>query len=411
MDRRSFEYLRYNRNLQFFSFPKRYATINYRKIKRNIGIFLILTDTSYAGNVGLAISQALGLTGMVQFGLKQWSDFENYMTSVERVVEYTDLETEKVEDGKVPDPSWPDKGNVEFKSVWMRYSQKDLYVLKNLSLVIKSKEKVGIIGRTGAGKSSLISALFLLNSIEGDILIDKINTKDIQLGHLRCKISIIPQEPVLFSGTLRSNLDPFDEYSDQELWKALEEVELKQTIARLPQSLEHQMSEGGSNFSVGQRQLLCLARALIRKNKILVMDEATASVDNKTDELIQKTIRRNFADCTVLTIAHRLHTIMDSDKILALDGGRIVEFGHPHELLQKKGMFYDLVQQMGSEMSKNLFSTAEEVSHALQLSLDGINLFVLEVWNIQNVTMKQKTFSGGISVICQKDLISEERLH
>lgn len=322
---------------------------------------MILTD-AYAGTVGLAVSQALSLTGLVQFGLKQWSDFENYMTSVERVVEYKAVKKEMVDDGKVPQPSWPEQGNVEFKSLWMRYSERDLYVLRNLSFFIKSKEKVGIVGRTGAGKSSLITALFMLNNIEGDILIDKINTKDIQLQHLRSKISMIPQEPVLFSGCLRSNLDPFEEFTDDELWKVLEEVEFKQTVVDLPNGLEHQMLDGGSNFSVGQRQLLCLARALIRKNKILVMDEATANVDNKTDELIQKTIRRKFADCTVLTIAHRLHTIVDSDKVLVMDGGRIVEFGRPYELLQKEeGAFYDLVQQMGKGMAENLLRIAKEV--------------------------------------------------
>lgn len=304
---------------------------------------------------------------MVQFGLKQWSDFENYMNSVERLVEYKDLKTEKVEDGKTPQSSWPQEGNLEFKSVWMRYSEKDLYVLKNLNFSIKSKEKVGILGRTGAGKSSLITALFMLNSIEGDILIDQINTKDIQLQYLRSKISIIPQEPILFSGSLRSNLDPFEDFTNDALWKALEEVELKQTVSDLPNGLEHQILEGGRNFSVGQRQLLCLARALIRKNKILVIDEATANVDNKTDELIQKTIRRKFVNCTVLTIAHRLHTIMDSDKILVMDGGRIVEFGHPYKLLQKEGgVFYDLVRKMGPGMTENLLRIAEEVSNVLQ---------------------------------------------
>lgn len=325
-------------------------------------VICVFLSDAYAGNVGLAITQAVSLTGMVQYGLRQWSEFESYMTSVERVVEYTDLEEEKLDEGKIPTSSWPDEGKVEFKSVSMKYSKESPFVLRDLNFSIRPKEKVGIVGRTGAGKSSLITALFLLNGIEGNIIIDDMRTTEIKLQLLRSKISIIPQEPVLFSGSLRKNLDPFDEHPNCVLWNALEEVELKQAIEDFSDGLEHSMSEGGSNFSVGQRQLLCLARAIIRKNKILVMDEATANVDNNTDELIQKTIRRKFADCTVLTIAHRLHTVMDSDRVLVMDEGKAVEFDHPYLLLQKKdGVFYGLVQQSGAGIAESLLNIAEEV--------------------------------------------------
>ncbi|XP_063913515.1 probable multidrug resistance-associated protein lethal(2)03659 [Zophobas morio] len=323
--------------------------------------FLFIGTETYGGNVGLGITQSITLTGMLQWGMRQWSELENQMTSVERVVEYTEVTPEPDDATKNPPPSWPTEGVIVFQSVSMRYAPEEPTVLKNLTFTIKSAEKVGIVGRTGAGKSSLISALFRLADVEGAIVIDGIDTKTISLQSLRSKISIIPQEPVLFSGTLRKNLDPFDEYSDETLWDALEEVELKSAISDLPLGLQNNVSEGGSNFSVGQRQLLCLARAVVRSNQILILDEATANVDPQTDELIQTTIRRKFKDCTVLTIAHRLHTVMDSDKILVMDAGQAAEFDHPHLLLQDTtGIFYGLVKQTGKGMAENLIKIAED---------------------------------------------------
>lgn len=298
--------------------------------------------------------------------MRQSTELENQMTSVERVLEYTDVEREAALDTvpeKKPPNAWPESGKVEFSHLYLKYAPEDQPVLCNLNFVIRPQEKVGIVGRTGAGKSSLISALFRLADTEGHIYIDDVDTKDLGLHDLRSKISIIPQEPVLFSGTMRKNLDPFDEYPDATLWKALEDVELKEAVEDLTAGLNSKMSEGGSNFSVGQRQLVCLARAIIRNNRVLVLDEATANVDPQTDALIQTTIRKKFSDCTVLTIAHRLHTVMDSDKVLVMDAGSMVEFDHPHILLQNQtGFLYGMVQKTGKAMAEALMMIAEQVN-------------------------------------------------
>nr|AKC34058.1 ABCC4-like protein [Spodoptera litura]AKC34900.1 ABCC4-like protein [Spodoptera litura] len=326
--------------------------------------FLVFGQNEYGGNVGLAITQAMGLTGMFQWGMRQSTELENQMTSVERIQEYSNIESEpplQSEPDKKPPPSWPEAGRIEFKHVFLYYAPSEPAVLNDLSFVVQPKEKVGIVGRTGAGKSSLINALFRLATIEGEIIIDGRETSQLGLHELRSQLSIIPQEPVLFSGTMRHNLDPFDEYPDQVLWRALEEVELKEAVTELPAGLSSRMSEGGGNFSVGQRQLVCLARAIVRRNRLLVLDEATANVDPQTDALIQSTIRSKFAECTVLTIAHRLHTVMDSDKVLVMDAGRMVEFDHPHMLLQNAdGILRGMVDQTGRGMAETLSRVAKQ---------------------------------------------------
>ncbi|XP_035420768.1 ATP-binding cassette sub-family C member 4 isoform X1 [Cygnus atratus] len=324
---------------------------------------LLLAKTLNAGQVGLALSYAITLMGTFQWGVRQSAEVENLMISVERVMEYTDLEKEAPwETNKHPPPEWPSQGMIAFENVNFTYSLDGPLVLRHLSVVIKPKEKVGIVGRTGAGKSSLIAALFRLAEPEGRIWIDKYLTSELGLHDLRKKISIIPQEPVLFTGTMRKNLDPFNEYTDEDLWNALEEVQLKEVVEDLPNKMETQLAESGSNFSVGQRQLVCLARAVLKKNRILIIDEATANVDPRTDEFIQKTIREKFAQCTVLTIAHRLNTIIDSDRIMVLDAGRLKEYGEPYILLQEKdGLFYKMVQQVGKTEAASLFETAKRV--------------------------------------------------
>ncbi|KAF5287552.1 hypothetical protein FQA39_LY15881 [Lamprigera yunnana] len=328
--------------------------------------FLFIDNGALGASVGLAITQSLGLTGMFQWGMRQSAEMENQMTSVERVLEYNMIEHERSLDSTVdkkPLESWPAEGLIKFVQVFLRYFPEDPPVLKNLCFTIQPLEKVGIVGRTGAGKSSLINALFQLTETDGSILIDEVDITKIGLHDLRKKLSIIPQEPVLFSGTMRKNLDPFDEYADEILWKALDDVELKEAIDELNLGLNTGVLEGGSNFSVGQRQLICLARAILRNNKILILDEATANVDPRTDALIQRTIRKKFANCTVLTIAHRLNTVMDSDKVLVMDAGTMVQFDHPYNLLQDdNGIFYGMVQQTGKTMAKVLSKIAKDVS-------------------------------------------------
>ncbi|XP_011149209.1 multidrug resistance-associated protein 4-like [Harpegnathos saltator] len=312
-----------------------------------------------SGDVGLAISQSLILTGGLQYGIKQLAETISLMTSVERILQYTNLPTEKLIVPKdPPPPTWPANGRLTFKNVSMKYDKDNPPILKNLNVSIESGWKVGVVGRTGAGKSSLISAIFRLfdEGLEGEIKIDDRETSTVALTELRSKISIIPQEPVLFSESLRYNLDPFNQYEDVLLWDVLRQVELNDI------SLDQNVLHGGHNFSVGQRQLICLARAILRNNRLLVLDEATANIDSHTDSLIQNTIRTSFKECTVITIAHRLNTIIDSDRIIVMENGRIVEFGCPYELLRDKpdGYFLQMVQNTGNQMATSLHEQAEE---------------------------------------------------
>ncbi|XP_045395744.1 ATP-binding cassette sub-family C member 5 isoform X3 [Lemur catta] len=286
---------------------------------------------------GLAISYAVQLTGLFQFTVRLASETEARFTSVERIDHYIktlSLEAPARIKNKAPPPDWPQEGEVTFENAEMRYRENLPLVLKKVSFTIKPKEKIGIVGRTGSGKSSLGMALFRLVELSGGcIKIDGVRISDIGLADLRSKLSIIPQEPVLFSGTVRSNLDPFNQYTEDQIWDALERTHMKECIAQLPLKLESEVMENGDNFSVGERQLLCIARALLRHCKILILDEATAAMDTETDLLIQETIREAFADCTMLTIAHRLHTVLGSDRIMVLAQGQVVEFDTPSVLL------------------------------------------------------------------------------
>ncbi|CAF2646337.1 unnamed protein product [Rotaria sp. Silwood2] len=315
-------------------------------------------------DLSLILAYSFTLVGSVQWIIRLSVDVMMQMTSAERVIEYIDLQPEESPNFKnlrsLP-PQWP-IGNIIFDNLSFRYSSTSPWVLKNINIFIQPKEKIGIVGRTGAGKSSLIQSLFRMAEIDGRILIDNVDTKQISLYDLRRHISIIPQDPVLFNDTLRINLDPFGEYSDIEIWNALDEVQLKSDMI---DGLQQQVTEGGSNFSVGQRQLICLARALLRKNKILVIDEATANVDHRTDQLIQLAIRRKFVDCTVLTIAHRLRTIIDSDRILVLSHGQVIEFASPYELLcDEQSHFAQLVSQTGDRETAHLTQQAKMAAMA-----------------------------------------------
>uniref|UniRef100_A0A8C2GV26 ATP-binding cassette, sub-family C (CFTR/MRP), member 3 n=1 Tax=Cyprinus carpio TaxID=7962 RepID=A0A8C2GV26_CYPCA len=302
------------------------------------------------GLVGLSVSYALQVTMSLNWMVRMTSDLESNIVAVERVKEYSETTTEApwIVKDKQPPPDWPPKGNVEFIDYSVRYREGLDLVLRNISLEVKGGEKIGIVGRTGAGKSSMTLCLFrLLEAADGEIVIDEVKISEIGLHDLRSKLTIIPQEPVLFSGTLRMNLDPFEKYSDEEVWKVLELSHLKKFVSNQASKLELECSEGGENLSVGQRQLVCLARALLRKTRILVLDEATAAVDLETDNLIQSTIRTQFEDCTVFTIAHRLNTIMDYTRVLVLDKGKIAEFDTPANLLAQKGIFYGMAKDAG----------------------------------------------------------------
>ncbi|KFQ81083.1 Multidrug resistance-associated protein 1, partial [Phoenicopterus ruber ruber] len=303
-----------------------------------------------AGLVGLSVSYSLQVTAYLNWLVRMSSELETNIVAVERVKEYAEMEKEaewSIEQ-TAPASTWPEEGKVEFRGYGLRYREDLDLVLKNINVTINGGEKIGIVGRTGAGKSSLTLGLFRINeAAEGEIIIDGINIAKIGLHDLRFKITIIPQDPILFSGSLRMNLDPFDQHSDEDIWRSLELAHLKNFVSSLPDKLNHECAEGGENLSVGQRQLVCLARALLRKSKILVLDEATAAVDLETDKLIQSTIKSQFEECTVLTIAHRLNTIMDYTRVLVLDRGEVVECGSPDHLLQEKGIFYSMAKDSG----------------------------------------------------------------
>lgn len=307
-------------------------------------------DKLNPGLVGLSVSYALQVTMSLNWMVRMTSDLESNIVAVERVKEYSETQTEApwTVTETCPPSDWPAIGNVQFVDYSVRYREGLDLVLRNISLKVKGGEKIGIVGRTGAGKSSMTLCLFrLLEAAEGDIVIDEVKISEIGLHDLRSKLTIIPQEPVLFSGTLRMNLDPFGKYSDDEVWKALELSHLKKFVSNQTAKLNLECSEGGENLSVGQRQLVCLARALLRKTRILILDEATAAVDLETDDLIQSTIRTQFEDCTVFTIAHRLNTIMDYTRVLVLDKGKIAEFDTPTNLIGQKGIFFGMAKDAG----------------------------------------------------------------
>ncbi|XP_010213934.1 PREDICTED: canalicular multispecific organic anion transporter 2 isoform X3 [Tinamus guttatus] len=314
-------------------------------------LFAVIGKNSLnAGLVGLSVSYALQVTMSLNWMVRMTSDLETNIVAVERIKEYSETETEApwVIEDKRPPADWPSKGELEFVNYSVRYRKGLDLVLQDLNLQVHGGEKIGIVGRTGAGKSSMTLCLFrILEAVKGEIKIDGVKISDIGLHDLRSKLTIIPQDPVLFSGTLRMNLDPFNKYSDEEIWKALELSHLKRFVSSQPSTLDYECSEGGENLSVGQRQSVCLARALLRKTRVLVLDEATAAVDLETDDFIQMTIRTQFEDCTVLTIAHRLNTIMDYTRVLVLDKGAIAEFDTPANLIASKGIFYSMAKDAG----------------------------------------------------------------
>ncbi|XP_046548060.1 multidrug resistance-associated protein 1-like [Haliotis rubra] len=300
--------------------------------------------------LGLGISFSMEINGCMMWFVILQGQVETSLISMKKIDEYTNSPNEaarRKNTGRLL-PIWPHTGSLTFKNYSLRYREGLDLVLRDITFTVHGGEKVGVVGRTGAGKSSLMLSLFrLVEAAEGSILIDGIDISDIGLHDLREKLAIIPQDPVLFSGSLRMNLDPKGLYTDSIIWTALDHTHLRHFVASLPEKLQTDCGEGGSSFSVGQRQLLCLARTLLRKAKVLVLDEATAAVDMATDDLIQQTIRSEFKDCTVLTIAHRLNTVMDYDRILVLDQGTVEELGCPKRLLEEKGRFYQMAVDAG----------------------------------------------------------------
>ncbi|KAF5736367.1 putative mgatp-energized glutathione s-conjugate pump [Tripterygium wilfordii] len=317
-------------------------------------------QVAFASTMGLLLSYTLNITSLLSGVLRQASRAENSLNAVERVGTYIDLNSEApaIIESNRPPPGWPSSGSIQFEDVVLRYRRELPPVLHRISFTIFPGDKVGIVGRTGAGKSSMLNALFRIVELEnGKILIDNCDTAKLGLRDLRKVLSIIPQSPVLFSGTVRFNIDPFGEHNDADLWEALERAHLKDVISKNPFGLDAEVWEGGENFSVGQRQLLSLARALLRRSKILVLDEATAAVDVRTDALIQKTIREEFRSCTMLIIAHRLNTIIDCDRILLVDAGQVLEYDTPEKLLLNEGSaFSRMVQSTGQANAQYLCS-------------------------------------------------------
>ena len=383
-----------------------------------------LFGSTSAGLAGLALTSALNLTGLMNWMVRQTTELEVNMNSVERLMEVSLLSqlyssssfvgrkhvvlsdrvsihpsinhsatyssfVDKQYDDETPEapeiipehrplPEWPSRGTVDVRGLVVRYRPQLDPVLRGVTFSVRAGEKVGVVGRTGCGKSTLMLALYrIVEPSAGQVIIDGIDVSTIGLRDLRSRLALVPQDPVIFSGTIRTNLDPFGDYdrehgvqkgphseaqlstgreiastvegSSSKLWSALEQVGLAHAVRAMNEGLDAKVSEGGSNLSQGQRQLLCMARALLRSARILVLDEATSSIDTATDAVIQGTLATAFSHCTVLTIAHRLHTIIGNDRILVLDAGMVKEYDTPHALLQKAdGMFRALFQESAS---------------------------------------------------------------
>ncbi|KAL7112723.1 hypothetical protein ACP275_04G019900 [Erythranthe tilingii] len=320
-------------------------------------MFMIVLPSSIIKpeNVGLVLSYGLSLNAVLYFAVYISCFLENKMVSVERIKQFTVIpsEAEWRKNDFLPPLNWPTHGNVELKNLQVRYRADTPLVLKGITLSIKGGDKIGVVGRTGGGKSTLIQVLFrLVEPSGGKIIIDSIDISALGLHDLRSRFGIIPQEPVLFEGTVRSNIDPTGLYSDDQIWKSLERCQLKDVVTAKPGKLDSPVADNGDNWSVGQRQLLCLGRVMLKKSRLLFMDEATASVDSHTDGVIQKIIREDFAACTIISIAHRIPTVMDCDKVLVIDAGKAKEFDKPLHLLERPSLFGALVQEYANRSSE-----------------------------------------------------------
>jgi len=335
--------------------------------------FLCIEGNTPPTLAALALVYSLEVTRYLKHGTDQASQAEAKMNAVERLIEYTEEPTEAAavtskEVAKTLPAQWPTAGALQVHGLCIRYRPELPLVLDHVSFDVAASAKVGIVGRTGSGKSSLLLALYRLMEAEaGCVRIDGVDVRTLGLTQVRQSMAMIPQDPFMFAGTVRMNIDPFSQYSDQALWDALESVGLKDTVAADEGKLEMKIVENGNNFSLGQRQLFCMARAILQNARMLMMDEATASVDMETDEFLQQMVKTQFKECTVLTIAHRLNTIMESDDVLVLAAGKVAEYDHPSLLLEAGGTFADLVGQTGKKNSDFLKSKADkhfETHHA-----------------------------------------------
>ncbi|KAJ3267967.1 Multidrug resistance-associated protein 1 [Terramyces sp. JEL0728] len=314
----------------------------------SVAVFSVTFSTNTA-LIGVALLNCSQLTSLMSAILRQYTFMENSMVSLERIMQYDIVEEESNKESTNLDESWPQKGKIEFVKYETKYSPTLHPVIQNLSVSIKGGEKIGVVGRTGAGKSSLALALFrILEATDGRILIDDLDISEIGLQDLRTRLTILPQDPFLFEGTVRENMDPAGHFDDEAIWNALRASQMDSFVSGLEGKLTAQIK--GDALSVGQNQLLCLARAFLRKSSILVLDEATASVDHQTDKIIQNSIRSEFAGRTIFTIAHRIGTIIDYDKILVLSNGNVAEFDTPENLIAKSdSLFASLVKESGLE--------------------------------------------------------------
>uniref|UniRef100_A0A1D1XPI6 ABC transporter C family member 10 n=1 Tax=Anthurium amnicola TaxID=1678845 RepID=A0A1D1XPI6_9ARAE len=316
--------------------------------------------TFSSGFIGMALSYGLSLNNSLVFSIQNQCTLSNYIVSVERLNQYMHISSEAptvIEDNR-PDADWPAVGRVQLQDLKIRYRPDTPLVLRGINCTFEGGHKIGIVGRTGSGKSTLIGALFrLVEPAGGKIIVDGFDISTIGLHDLRSRFAIIPQDPTLFYGTVRYNLDPLAQHTDEEIWEILAKCQLQEAVQEKERGLDSLVAEDGSNWSMGQRQLFCLGRALLRRSRILVLDEATASIDNATDAILQKTIRTEFATCTVITVAHRIPTVMDSTRVLAISDGKLVEYDEPMRLMKTEGsLFAELVKEYWSRSSSQVYS-------------------------------------------------------
>ena len=296
----------------------------------------------------MTILYAVNLTNSLDYVIRLFGQVNSHMTSAERVLEYTRIQPESGQNSpQNPPENWPNMGEIVAKDVSLWHYHTGPLALKNITFKINASEKIGIAGRTGAGKSSLIAALMRLAETRGEILIDGLNINDFNTSSTRQCLSVISQTPTLINGTVRLNIDPLGEHTDAEIWNALHRTKMSSAVKNMRKALDSELSQDNSNFSIGEKQLLNLARVLLQNNKIVIFDEATGKIDGNTDKEIQRIISEDLQECTIITISHRLDTILDCDRVIVLDQGEIKEFDNVSVLLNKTGGLLKQLKERG----------------------------------------------------------------